>query len=127
MQKLINLLIMSLFLISCQANSQDSKDIEELNKKRNEFAEISKNSTGAIEAHWQSPSVLVLTVKQDSLKESVGSGIMGENGEIYVHEGFTIAVAQATLGRNMTGELMCVKVLYEDGQEVAATCAAKQE
>jgi hypothetical protein len=124
MQKLIGLLIISLFLFSCQSDSQDSNEgVDELTKKRNEFAEISKHSSGAIEANWESSDVFVLTFKQGTLKDRVKGGLDKDGNRIYEHQAVGIARFNATLGSEATKAKTCIKILYDNGQELAFECA----
>jgi len=123
MKKLISLLFICLFLFSCQSNDQESDNVEDLTVRRNDFAVISQNGIAALDATWESPNLLVLTVKQDSLKERVRAGLDKNGNQTYEHQAAGIARFNATLGSEAIRDKICIKILYPDGQELAYECS----
>lgn len=120
MQKILSLLIICLFFFSCQSNSEDSNETE----KREEFVKMALRSNDVIDAKWESQQVLVVTVEQGSQDEKLKLQEKDENGnDVYVDSALFTAVAIANLGKMVTKNTVCAKVVYPDGQELANECS----
>lgn len=120
MKKFISLSIICLFLFSCQSNIEDSNETE----KREEFVKMALRSNDVIDAKWESQQVLVVTVEQGSQDEKLKLQEKDENGnDVYVDSARFTAVAIASLGKMMTKNTVCVKVVYPDGQKLAYECS----
>ena len=123
MKIFLNLLIICFLLLSCEFFDHNSREIDELTSKRNEVANIIKNSAGAIKANWESPQVLVLTFRQDAIDK-----MFKTSKEIYgsehTFEKFKreLALAYAIFAVQDVGMKVCVRIEYADGQQVAYKC-----
>lgn len=115
MHKLIILLFVVLVFVSCQSDKDEASDY------RGTLANLVANSVDAIDAKWESPELLVMTIKQDSLKDKI-EGKDPEGNVIYLDNAKAKADTFATFGAKKIGMPICIKVVYPDGQELAYKC-----
>jgi len=116
MHKLIISLLVVLVFVSCQTQE------DERSKYRGTLANLVGTSKDAIDAKWESPELLVVTVKQGSLKDKV-KGKNPEGKDIYLDAAKLKAATFASFGAKKIGMPICIKVVYPDGQERAYQCS----
>ena len=117
MEKNISLLILCLFIFSCE----DSEKFDFDNLTEEQLAIVIKNSTGALEARWQ---VLVLTFTEEKLIEFHKSNERILEREMTIEEVTSgMAKTYASLGVSAMHRKTCVKIQYPNEHELAYECA----
>jgi len=115
MHKLIISLLVVLVFVSCQTEA------DKLAQQRQKVVNLALTSRDAVDAKWEDPELLVITLEQGSNEEKVK--IKNKAGDdIYVDNARSTAVTFASFGMSNTGLPVCVKVVYPDGQELAYKC-----
>jgi len=117
MHKLTISLFVFLVFLSCQTET------DELAKKRQDIVNLTLTARDVVDAKWEGPELLVITLKQDSQNDEIK--IKDKYGkDTYVDiPPSTTAFIFASHAMRKTGIPVCAKVVYPDGQELAYRCS----
>jgi len=117
MHKLTISLFVFLVFLSCQTET------DELAKKRQGLVNLILTARDVVDAKWEGPELLIITLEQDSQNHKIK--ITDKSGnDIYVDPSpSATAFMFARQGMRETGIPVCAKVIYPDGQELAYRCS----
>jgi len=117
MYKLTISLFVFLVFLSCQTET------DELAKKRQDIVNLTLTARDVVDAKWEGPELLVITLKQDSQNDEIKiKDKYGKDTYVDIPPSATAFIFASHAMRKI-GIPVCAKVVYPDGQELAYRCS----